>query len=129
MRDSDYYPAGAYNDPYAPYNDPGDSDPVDTDVVVSMNISKSFCVPIYGVRYCSECDEDGGYSWYEYDGCEFEEDYNADQGKFEDNIAKICEYLGMYANVHKECPEKKRILALRDWLSGWQSEDLDVYRE
>ena len=55
MKESDYYPAGAYLDPDAPYNQ-HDPDPVEFDVTCVQTLSKT--VPVETCNYTEEVDEE-----------------------------------------------------------------------
>lgn len=57
MRDSDYYPAGAYNDANAPYNEVNTPD-IEVTCHVSVNLVKD--VPVMTDKYLVENDEEDG---------------------------------------------------------------------
>lgn len=59
MRDSDFYPAGAYNDPYAPYNEV-EVPEKEFEVAVSQTLSKS--TSIWTNQYQPEYDEETGHT-------------------------------------------------------------------
>ena len=58
MRDSDYYPAGSYNDPNAPYNEHVNADK-DFDVTCSQTLSKTDVVTTNKYNFECDYDEDG----------------------------------------------------------------------
>ena len=58
MRDRDYYPAGAYNDSYAPYNEYVNADK-DFDITCSQTLSKSDTVTTNKYNFECDYDEDG----------------------------------------------------------------------
>lgn len=60
MRDRDYYPAGAYDDPSAPYNQCGQPDK-DFGVTCSQTLSKE--VTVTTNKYTFECDYDEDGYW------------------------------------------------------------------
>lgn len=57
MSDRDYYPAGAYSDPNAPYNQPDDQDPININVEVSMCLTHRASVQT--TNYDEYIDEEG----------------------------------------------------------------------
>lgn len=62
MRDSDYYPAGAYNDANAPYNE---VDTPDVEVVCRVSVNMVKDVPVMTDQYDTEFDEEDGSSHIE----------------------------------------------------------------
>lgn len=60
MRDSDYYPAGAYNDPNAPYNEPSEPEPICVKVWVNINLIRE--AEVDTTNYSEERDEEFGGS-------------------------------------------------------------------
>ena len=59
MRDRDYYPAGAYNDPNAPYNEVELPD-IEVSCEVSITLTKKDA-PVFTGNYINECDDEEGY--------------------------------------------------------------------
>lgn len=62
----DNYPPGAANDPNAPYNQPGDPDPIDVEVAVSYSMSRNFTISVanYSMEVDEDCDiDDEGHSY------------------------------------------------------------------
>lgn len=57
MSDKDYYPAGAYNDPNAPFNEPADPDPIDINVMAVLRVSHETTVSTD--NYNETWDEEG----------------------------------------------------------------------
>lgn len=57
MSDRDYYPAGAYNDPNAPYNEPAEPDPIDINVMAVLRVSHETTVSTD--NYNETWDEEG----------------------------------------------------------------------
>ena len=68
MRDSDYYPAGAYNDPNAPYNEPADPDPIEVECDTVVTLRKTITVET--CNYAPDYDEESGnYGINLFDDC------------------------------------------------------------
>lgn len=79
MRESDYYPEGAYNDPSAPYNQ-YEPDEKEFDVTCSQTLSKT--VTVYTTNYEDEVDEEYddeghkcGYYWCDTSSVDWKEEY------------------------------------------------------
>lgn len=62
MRDRDYYPAGAYNDTNAPYNEVEVPD-IEVSCEVTVTLTKKDA-PVFTDNYVNECDDEG-YKGYE----------------------------------------------------------------
>lgn len=60
MSEKDYYPAGAYNDPNAPYNQPGDPDPIEVACDTCVTLRKEIVVET--TNYWIEADDEEGWS-------------------------------------------------------------------
>ncbi len=73
MKDRDYYPAGAYNDPYAPYNWP-ENDPEEFDCFVSQTLSKT--TGIFTDQYIAEWDGEQGVD-YDLSEVDWPNEYHA----------------------------------------------------
>lgn len=72
MKDSDYYPPGAYNDPNAPYNEI-DVPERSFNVCISQTLSKS--TDIITDDYNPEFDEEDGYTYANTEDTDWEEAY------------------------------------------------------
>lgn len=75
MRDRDYYPAGAYDDPNAPYNqcDPPDHD---FEALCSQTLSKSDSITTNKYNLECSCDEDGCYKSYDTSDIDWSEEWH-----------------------------------------------------
>ena len=58
MAERDYYPAGAYNDPNAPYNEVSDPDPIEVECKVSVTLQNT--VTVETDNYTLDFDEESG---------------------------------------------------------------------
>ena len=76
MRDSDYYPAGAANDPNAPYNEYENPDR-DFDVTCSQTLSTTVTVTTNNYLYICDEDEDGKYVDYDTSDTNWAEEYHS----------------------------------------------------
>lgn len=57
MSDKNFYPAGAYNDPNAPFNEPADPEPIDINVMAVLRVSHETTVSTD--NYSETMDEEG----------------------------------------------------------------------
>lgn len=155
MRESDNYAPGSYNDPSAPWNDPGEQDPVDVDVCVSYSLSKPMTVGVTNYALDSwedyESDGEGGYCHfggtdYDFSNTNFTEEYNKD-----DSLYGIPELLNECKRLAEEKLQvllrraevssngKTKNLNLRSEINnlksiiqgceGWTTDDLEVVRD
>lgn len=100
MKEKDFYPAGAYKDPNAPWNEEEENAEIEVDVEVAISLSHSN-VPIYTTDYIKEIWED-----WDRDGDEVIHsggvDYNFDDTNFEkeylENKISIIELLKDFAS-------------------------------
>jgi hypothetical protein len=69
MKDSAYYPAGAYNDPKAPYNEKENPEE-EIEVTVSMTISKTIKVLVKDYTTSIEDDGEQYYKVNDYSDCD-----------------------------------------------------------
>jgi hypothetical protein len=151
MKDSDYYPAGAYNDPNAPYNQ-YDNEPIDVDVTVTITLSKDTVVSTD--NYIAEewedwdNDDEGGYIHtggvdFDYSNVDFLEEYE----KCEFTIPQLLDELVKLAQDKinaikdsqefsasgktrngKKIQEIRRLQAIINDASGWEEQETEVER-
>lgn len=76
MRDCDYYPLGAYNDPNAPYNEVELPD-IEVSCEVSITLTKKDA-PVFTGNYIDESDDEG------YEGYEVLDTYQELADKYDD---------------------------------------------
>ena len=124
MRESDYYPAGAYNDPNAPYNEPLVPDRnFDLNVIVTLSRD----VEITTNNYSPEFDEEDGRTYANTENTEWDDEYKEKCY----TIPKLLEILKGYVKQdlerykgsrHKEI-QLKEIL---DACDGWTVDELEV---
>lgn len=134
MRDSDYYPAGAFNDPYAPYNE-CEVPEHDFDIEVTVTLKKNCTVTtndyIPGASGCDyEQDEDGCHAmgWQEEDDTSGT-DWNKAYKESCYTIPQMLEALKKY--VEREIDERKaigervpnKLKQLLEDCTGWEEDD------
>lgn len=123
MRDRDYYPAGAYNDPYAPYNEVSVPDH-EFDVEVQVTLSNSTIVTTND--YIPEFDEE--------DGRMYTDTSSTDWGKaYEESCYSIPQMLEELKVLLEEkiadpnCKKKTRYKNMLHDCKGWTVEEIEVY--
>ena len=128
MRDRDYYPAGAYNDPDAPYNDVT-NEPYEFDCIITQTVQKY--VGVETKSYNMEVDEEDGHVYREPDGADWDEEY----GEQHLDIQELLEALkGLAKEKLEKCKdlsisEKNRLNRLIEEAGGWESTEKSVEEE
>lgn len=126
MRDRDYFPAGAYNDPNAPYNQ-CDVPDRDFEVNVSVTIHKDF-VPVTTNDYNPEMDEEDGRCYANTEDTDWDKAYTTQHNSIVDMLAKLKQYVEKDIEEYKK--QGKRVPSvLTDLLedcSDWTDEEIDV---
>ena len=127
MSERDYYPAGAYDDPNAPYNEviPPERD---FDVTISQTLSKR--TTLTTSNYLPEVDEEDGKVYTDTSDTDWKEVYNEEAytplqliGKLKDILEEIVakgqvngHLLHTYKTLIEEC-------------EGWEEDDYEVIEE
>lgn len=128
MRDRDYFPAGAYNDPSAPYNDVP-IEPYEFDCVITQTVQKN--VGVATQNYTKEVDEEFGAVYREPNGADWDEEYGTQH-------LDIPELLGALRGLAKEklekckdlsLSEKSRLIKLVEEADDWESVERSVELE
>lgn len=118
MRDRDYYPAGAYNDPNAPYNQ-HDNDPIEVDCDTVVSLRKTITVET--TNYYEEFDDETGASdIHLMDGYNDLEEY---VGKQHIALTDLLEELAKYINGElqgdisntRKCQLRRMLEDCQDW--------------
>ena len=129
------YPPGAANDPRAPWNEPGDNDPIEVDVDYSVMMMRTATIKTtdYEIDKWEDCErDDDGYfvgvcgESYNYDNTDWKEEYsNQCMSPIEliGVLEEICEKLlnGEELKINKE-----RLQYLLDECMGWDCDDEEV---
>lgn len=126
MRDRDFYPAGAYDDPNAPYNQPGDPDPIGVTCDTYITLRKD--VTVETTNYWVEYDEEG------YNETHLKDDYASLAELVEEQVTslpKMLEELAKYikdelsgANISRA--RKRELEQMLEDCQGWSEELIDV---
>lgn len=128
MRERDYYPAGAFDDHDAPYNDVP-IEPYEFDCIITQTVQKY--VGVETKSYNIEVDEEDGSVYREPDGVDWDEEYGTQH-------LDIPELLGVLQGLAKEKLEKCKDLSISEknrlnWLikeaDRWESTEKSVEEE
>ena len=128
MRDRDYYPAGAWLDPDAPYNDVP-TEPCEFDCIITQTVQKY--VGVCTQSYNMYVDEEDGRVYREPDGVDWDEEY----GEQHLDIPELLEALqGLAKEKLEKCKdlsisEKNRLNRLIKEAGGWESTEKSVEEE
>jgi hypothetical protein len=127
MKDSAYYPAGAYNDPDAPYNEKENPEE-EIEVTISMTISKT--VKVLVTDYTTSIEDDGEYKYKvkDFDDCDL---YKAveDQVTLPTNLAGFVDEM---FKVDLDLKAAKMPICLQSAVEdckGWNVDDFEVIKE
>lgn len=123
MSDRDYYPLGAYNDPNAPYNQPGDPDPIEVVCDTCVTLRKD--IVVWTTNYWFEDDGEGYTETHLEDGCRDLAKLVKEQAtpltKMLDELAKYIK--GELAGADISKARKRELEQMLEDCQGW-SEDL-----
>lgn len=125
MRDSDYYPAGAWNNPNAKYNQ---SEPTETDFDVNVRTTLQKDATIWTSDYNPEYDDEDGRIYY-----------NTEDTNWVDAYKDVCYTPLELINLFKECLEflkennirwgNKMDYSIKELIKnceGWNEEEFEV---
>lgn len=134
MKAEDYYPAGAYNDPRAPYNQI-DPEPVKVAVTISQTLSRSTTISVrdYIANEWVDAEPDGEGGLYRTGGVEYDFSDSDFQGAYENQeytIPELLDYLKDYLQQDLEhCEDSQRQQVLQHILEacdGWEVDETEV---
>lgn len=122
MSERDYYPAGAYNDPNAPYNEPVIPER-DFDVDVEFTMQKT--VTVTTNEYQPEYDEEDGNTYANTDDTNWEDAYD-ESGYY--TIPELLQELENYVRQDLERykgnkTKERQLNALLESCQGWNVND------
>ena len=123
MRDSDYYPAGAYNDPNAPYNEVVISEEeFDVEVVVTMAKTTIVVTDDYNPQY----DEEDGY-WKDTDNTDWNEAYKSSCFTIPQMLDELHKFLDRELKRDDlSISERVRYKNMLSDCEDWEMEDCEV---
>ena len=137
MRDSDYYPNGAYNDPNAPYNQV-DSEPVEVEVTISQSLSRSTTITVtdYTAEEWEDYEPDEEDGFYRIGGVDYDFSDSDLKGAYEEQeytIPELLDYLKAYliadiAKCSEESGKKKKLQHILACCEGWEIDETEVIK-
>ena len=127
MRDRDYYPAGAYNDPNAPYND---YEVPERDFDAEFIITAKRNVSITTNRYIPYVDEEDGHTYIEMcddmDWKAWTELYNEQYWSLPELFKQVGELLNKWKPEKLSRSDKALYKRITDEISGWEEDDIEL---
>ena len=129
MRDRDYYPAGAYNDPDAPYNE---HEPEVKEWDCSVSVTLAQVLPIGTQNYTEEppeMDEDGFFCSGSTDtsDVDWREEYEEQYMQLDALLEKMADCLERIANGEQLGKREMRMIPeLVRQARGWNVDDIDI---
>ena len=126
MRDRDYYPAGAYSDPNAPYNK-YEPDPIMVATTVTVTLTHECTIETSNYSVYEDADE--GYCQTELQ--DDAADINALYGEQHMTIPKLLEELAKYINGelaggNVSYKRKCELKSMLDDCEGWTEEETEI---
>lgn len=130
MRDRDYYPAGAYDDPSAPFNEPSIPDR-EFEVTISQTLSKIVTVTTDDYILTGDVDEEGNYgTWYDTSETDWNKVYNEQHFKIQDLLHELKQYvLEDMKNTGKNTGKGMYLKRLLEACDGWTEDECEVIEE
>ena len=125
MRDCDYYPAGAYNDPNAPYNEVELPD-IEVSCEVTVTLTKKDA-PVFTDNYIDESDDEG------YKGYEVLDSYQELADKYDDqhySLTGLLDELAKYIRGELQGDisrgRRNELERMLEDCQGWVEGDTDI---
>lgn len=127
MRDRDYYPAGAYDDPNAPYNEVSVPEE-DFDVVISQTLSKTTTVTTDS--YNPYFDEEDGHVYADTENTNWSEEYSRNDHYTPLELIELFKkHLEAELAKAEDAREKEKLQDLIDECSGWEEDDIEIFED
>lgn len=123
MSEKDYYPAGAYNDPNAPYNEV-EYPEHDFDMVVSVTLTHD--VTITTNQYNAYVDDEDGHTEYETDNIDWKDEYENQYWSLPELLDKMRGLLEKWKPEKMERADKHLYERIMDESQGWEQEEMEV---
>ena len=123
MSEKDYYPAGAYNDPNAPWNEV-EYPERDFDMEVSITLTRS--ATITTTQYDAYVDEEDGHTYVETDNIDFGQEYEDQYWTIPQLLDKMRGLLDKWKPEKMERADKHLYERIMDESQGWEQEEMEV---
>ena len=125
MRDSDYYPAGAYNDANAPWNEVEVTD-IEVTCHVSVNLVKD--VPVMTDQYVTEYDEEDGSDHIELIASysDMEDEYRKQHRSIPELLNELAKYINGELAGGVTGSRKWELQEMLADCQGWKEEFMEI---
>lgn len=123
MSEKDYYPAGAYNDPNAPYNEV-EYPEHDFDMAVSVTLTRDATITTN--QYNAYVDNEDGHTEYETDSIEWKNEYESQYWTIPQLLDKMRTLLDKWKPEKMERADKHLYERIMDESTGWEQEEMEV---
>lgn len=125
MRDRDYYPSGAYNDPSAPWNE-RETPERDFDMEVTVTANRK--VTITSTRYNMFIDDEDGHTYIEMcDDMDWLEHYTEQYWTLHELMGRVRHLLESWKPEKLSVDDRELYNRIMDETSGWIETDAEVY--
>lgn len=120
----DYYPAGAYDDPSAPWNEQV-IDPKEVECHATITIETDVLVKTD--QYQSHIDDEDGSTYYEFDGVDWEDEYNKSCITISEMLNELKKYVEQdIANTGKNTGRGRYLKRLLNACQGWNVIETEI---
>ena len=123
MRDRDYYPAGAYDDPNAPYNQ-HENPERDFDVEVSVTLTRSTAITT--TNYDMYFDYEDGHTYVETDNIDWQDEYDEQHMSIPDLLTKMSELLKKWKPAEMTRSERNLYKLILEEVDGWEESETEI---
>lgn len=123
MSAKDYYPAGAYNDPSAPYNEV-EYPEEDFNLEVSVTLTRS--ATITTTQYNAYVDDEDGHTYVETDNIDFYQEYKDQYWSIPQLLDKMRGLLEKWKPEKMERADKHLYERIMDESQGWEQDEMEV---
>jgi len=127
MNESAYYPAGAYSDPNAPYNETVVPER-EFDVTVTVTLTKSETITT--VDYSPEFDEETGGTYANTQDTDWQHEYEENCYTIPNLLNELKNYITADLEKYKGSPRtERRLNKMLAACDGWSVEETDITEE
>lgn len=123
MSEKDYYPAGAYNDPNAPWNEVQYPEH-DFDMEVSITLTRS--ATITTTQYNAYVEEEDGHMEYDTCNIDWKDEYENQYWTVPELLDKMRTLLDKWKPEKIERADKHLYERIMDESTGWEQEEMEV---
>ena len=123
MSERDYYPAGAYDDPNAPWNEHENPErEFDLEVCESVTRKATITTTGYGLYF----DDEAGHDYVETDNIEWEDEYNEQYWSIPELLDQMRALIEKWKPESMSRGEKNLYQRIIDESNGWETDYFEV---